>query len=466
MIRLIEAGPAAPEELGINVPGMFGSTANGPYDWNLTSTPQPGLGGRQVGLTRGKVLGGSSALNYLLWNRASAPEYDIWETLGNPGWNWDSMVAGMAKSENFTGIDSQDYGHIGRGTEGPIHNFVQRYRTEQVQAWVPTLESLGFSHNLESLGGHPIGTMLQPTSVNPDNYTRSYSANSYLPRVGPNLSLLLSTRVEKINFEAPYKGLGRRRRSQDDLVATGVTLQDGSVITARKEVILSAGSLQSPGILELSGIGQKSILDAVGIEQLIDIPGVGENLQGEYQLVHILLSQKDSFKPLMGNGPPSSGIYLIPLTISLDQSPEELKSRCTTFLTHNSDHIGLGVTYQLKPGYTSLDIFKYNATYAAEQLDLWKNRQVSRYDVTIPSIAFVNWEQILGDDTALVGLAHEDFGNSTNVVDQVKLSFLSDYTVPQMEMIMNENTRAQSYPSLDDPLYGSDFVTIMGIASE
>lgn len=269
---------------------MYGSTFHGPYDWNFTTTPQPGLSGRLVDLTRGKVLGGSSALNYMLWNRASAPEYDIWETLGNPGWNWNSMLAGMVKSENFTGIDSEDYGHVGRGTQGPIHNVVDRYRTEQVEAWVPTMESLGLEQNLESLGGNPIGSMLQPSSINPDNYTRSYSANSYVPQAGPNLDLLLSTRVAKINLEIPYKGSRVRRGSEDSVVATGVTLQDGSVIRAGKEVILSAGSLQSPGILELSGIGQKSVLDAVGIEQIIDLPGVGENLQGKCQLYPTCLS--------------------------------------------------------------------------------------------------------------------------------------------------------------------------------
>lgn len=264
------------------MPGMFGSTLRGPYDWNFTTTPQPGLGDGLVDLTRGKVLGGSSALNYMVWNRASAPEYDIWETLGNPGWNWDSMLAGMAKSENFTGVDSQDYGHVGRGTQGPIHNVVGRYRTEQTQAWVPTLENLGLSHNLESLGGSPIGAMLQPSSMNPDNYTRSYSANSYLPRAGPNLELLLSSRVAKLNLEPHYTTLSGRRASQDGFVATGITLQDGSVIAAKKEVILSAGSIQSPGVLELSGIGKKDVLDAVGIEQIIDLP-VGENFQGKCQ---------------------------------------------------------------------------------------------------------------------------------------------------------------------------------------
>jgi choline dehydrogenase-like flavoprotein len=280
--RLIEAGPAAPEELKINVPGMYGSTQGGQYDWNFTSTPQPELNSHQLNLTRGKVLGGSSAMNYMLWNRASAPEYDAWESVGNPGWDWDSMLSGMAKSENFTKIDSQDYGHstVGRGTQGPIHNMVERYRTEQVQAWVPTLENLGLSHNLESMGGNPIGAMVQQCSVNPDNITRSYSANSYVPQAGPNLTLLLSTRVAKINLETSYKKSGRN--AEGAVAATGVTLQDGSVILARKEVILSAGSLQSPGILELSGVGQQNVLDAVGVKKIIDLPGVGENFQGEY----------------------------------------------------------------------------------------------------------------------------------------------------------------------------------------
>lgn len=233
-------------------------------------------------------------MNYMVWNRASAPEYDAWEPLGNPGWNWSSMLSGMMRSENFTGIDSPDYGHIGRGTEGPIHNVVDRYRTEQELAWVPTLENLGLVYNLESLGGEPLGAMLGPSSVNPDNWTRSYSANSYLPRAGPNLDVLVSTRVARVNFAVGSKTMTTRAKTMKPkrleagsdvrLTATGITLQDGTTIEARKEVILSAGSLQSPGILELSGIGQKEVLDAAGIDQIMDLPGVGENLQGQCHL--------------------------------------------------------------------------------------------------------------------------------------------------------------------------------------
>lgn len=126
----------------------------------------------------------------------------------------------------------------------------------------------------------------------------------------------------------------------------------------------------------------------------------------------------------------------------------------------------MGVIHQLKPGYNSLDIFKYNATYAAEQLALWKKGEFSRYDTGSASVGFLNWKQLLGDDTALVDLANEDLGNSTNVIDQAKLSFLSDYGVPQVEFVMSESMNGPVYPPPGDPLYGSDFVTITGIASK
>lgn len=223
-------------------------------------------------------------MNYMVWNRAAESEYDVWETLGNPGWNWTTMAASMAKSENFTGVDSPDYGHYERGTTGPIHNVINRIRSEQTLAWVPTMEGLGLDHNLESLGGQPLGAMLQPGSYNPDDYSRSYSANSYIPQAGSNLRVLVSTRVAKINFEdlSTWRNVTTRRKrsSQHELVANGVTLEDGTVIKAEKEVILSAGALQSPGLLELSGIGQKAVLDAAGIKQILELPGVGENLQG------------------------------------------------------------------------------------------------------------------------------------------------------------------------------------------
>lgn len=409
-ILLIEAGPAQPDLLGINVPGMSGAIQGGPLDWNFTSTPQPELEGRSMSLSRGKLLGGSSAMNYMVWNRASAPEYDSWEPLGNPGWNWSTISSGMSKSENFTGINTADYdGDIARGTEGPIHSLINRFRTEQLLSWVPTMESLGIAHNTEGLGGDPLGSMLQSSSVNPDNYTRSYSANSYLPRAGSNLDVTLSTRVTKINFAAGSKKMTRsclrRATSEDGMTATGVTLEDGTFIEARKEVILSAGSLQSPGLLEHSGIGQKEVLDAAGIKQIIDLPGVGEHLQ---------------------------------------------------------DHTAVSVFYQLKPEYNSMDILQHNTSYATEQLSLWQENQVSRFDGTYNAMAFLNWKQVFGENSTVVNMAQQAVGNSTNVIDKARLALLADDTVPSVEVIFADGSLGP-YPAADDPLFGSDFVTLSAV---
>jgi choline dehydrogenase-like flavoprotein len=321
---LIEAGPSAPDELKINVPGMMGSTMGTVYDWNFTTVPQRNLKNRVLSAPRGRVLGGSSALNFMAYDRASKPEYDAWESLGNPGWNWNNMIASMKKSENFTGANTATYGSAAVGSTGPVRAVVNHYIPEQQNYWIPTLQGLGVPENLESLGGNPLGVMWQPSSIDPTHYIRSYSANAYLPVAGPNLILLANTVVTKVNLQT----------SGNKQVATGVTLSTGDTITATREVILSAGSIQSPGLLERSGIGQPSVLSALGIAQRINLPGVGENLQ---------------------------------------------------------DQLRIQSSYQLRPNYTSFDILRYNATYAAKQLQLWKNNQISRYDYSYSAYTFVNW---------------------------------------------------------------------------
>lgn len=90
-VGVIEAGPAAWEEPGINVPGRYGETLGSRYDWKFHTSPQPGLGGRTLPCPRGKVLGGTSALNFMAWNRGNREDYDAWRELGNEGWGWDDV---------------------------------------------------------------------------------------------------------------------------------------------------------------------------------------------------------------------------------------------------------------------------------------------------------------------------------------------------------------------------------------
>ncbi|OHW90101.1 GMC oxidoreductase [Colletotrichum incanum] len=397
-ILLIEAGPAVWDEPKINIPGMKGSTLATKYDWNFTTVPQPNVNSRSFTVNRGKVLGGSSALNLMSYDRAAVAEYDSWEALGNPGWNWQTMIAAMKKSENFTGINTDTYGSEGVGDNGPVKAVVNRIIPEHQNTWIPTMNSLGVKTNLESLGGNPLGVMYQPSSIDPTHYNRSYSANAYVPIAGPNLVILPDTTVTKVNLEQVAANSTQQR-------ASGVTLQDGTVIRAQKEVILSAGSIQSPGLLELSGIGQASVLNASGIEQVIDLPGVGENLQ---------------------------------------------------------DHLRIQSSYQLKPNYTSFDILRSNATFAAEQLALWNAGEVSLYDYTGSGYTFSTWAQALGNDSRMVALAKEAAGEDPSIVDLKKLEFMSDPSIPQLEVIFSDGyTGVKGYPAATSPLFGKGFFTLI-----
>ncbi|TDZ22384.1 Dehydrogenase citC [Colletotrichum orbiculare MAFF 240422] len=379
-ILLLEAGPSALDELRINVPGLRGSILGTNYDWNFTTVDQDGLGGRQISVNRGRVLGGSSAMNYLCYDRAAAAEYEAWGEMGSEGWTWEAMIDGMNRSENFTGSDNDP-----RGRSGPIRNIYSRPMYDLVDAWQPAASELGLPINEEgNMHGNPIGLMFQGTNIDSTNYTRSYSANSYLPLAGPNLIVRTNAHVAKVNLD---------EAAGNDVVATGVTLSDGTVISATKEVILSAGSVQSPGLLELSGIGQPQVLEKAGIETLINLPGVGENYQ---------------------------------------------------------DHIRTSNIYRLKEHVDSFDalIFQSTGENATEELQKWMDGEPSLYEYTTAAYGFLNWGQVDKDvQTDLLALAEAAVGNSTNPIDRKKLDFLRDEAVPDYELIYEANyVGAAGYP--------------------
>lgn len=383
-ILLLEAGPAAPDELRINVPGMRGSALFSEYDWNFTSTPQETLNGRSIDVNRGKVLGGSSALNYLCYDRAAACEYDTWGELADDKktWSWKTMLPAMMKAENYTDDPSKVDPKF-HGTKGPIRNLFNRILPEQMDTWIPTLMSLGIPHNEESLGGDNIGVMYQGTNIDPTHYTRSYSASSYLPTAGKNLVVKTNSRVVKIDFDKKSKSLK----------AVGVVLEDGTKFSAKKEVILSTGSIGSPMLLELSGVGQSKVLKAAGIDTLLELPGVGENYQ---------------------------------------------------------DHIRVGTAFKLKSNYSSFDPFIYDPTseFVAEQMQLWLDNEVSWLDYTSSAYSFVNWGRILDKkaESKLLSLAKQG-AKKGNVVDETKLKWLSDKKIPQLELIMEANyVGVEQYP--------------------
>jgi len=394
-ILVVEAGPFALDELGINVPGRKGSTLGTKYDWNFTTIPQPHLNGRVLPISRGKVVGGSSAINLMVWDRGAAAEYDQWEEVGNPGWNWGSMLKAMTKSENYTGPPLRPTA----GSNGPVNSLVNRFQPAYQDAWIPAVtNSFNISENHDSLDGNLIGVTFQPTNINPStHYNRSYSAVAYLPLANANLKVLAETQVAKINFK-PHQNSHKQR-------AISITLANGTTLSARKEIILSAGAVQTPQLLELSGIGQPFILRAANITPIIPLLGVGENYQ---------------------------------------------------------DHPRVQISYRLKPSYTSSDILKYDTPFATSEFSKWLSGQKSWYDDRRGPFIFANWNQITPNAPALVKLAHANVGKSPDIGHQKKLEQLSNPFIPQVEIILADGyTGRNGYPAPNSSHYGDDFVTFI-----
>lgn len=325
------------------------------------------------------------------WDRTSVAELDAWEQLGNRGWNWKSLYPAMLKAETF--LPSPEYGVDGVGKTGPIKTLISRIFPKHQASWIPTLNTLGLVTNRESLNGHPVGVSTQPNNVSP-NYTRSY-APEYLRLTKDNLALKLDTRVARINFR------GR--------TATGVTLEDGTTFQARKEVILSAGSFQSPGLLELSGVGNKTLLANLGIPVVKNLPSVGENL---------------------------------------------------------SDHIRIQSSYQLKPSYPSFDVLR-NTTRAAIELKAYNSGQRSLYDYTASGYAYFPWDIISNETAARFRTLVQGDTALTDVVDKAKKSYFSppnSKTVPQLEVIFSDGyTGLKGYPAANSSLFGIGTFSLIGV---
>lgn len=282
-VGVLEAGPAiSPEDDDdIRIPGRFGRSLGGRLDWKFETTPQPGLRGRKLPWPRGKALGGTSMLNFMAWNRGNREDYDAWSELGNSGWSWEELLPFFKKSETFHPPSPEIaekntllYDPETVGSSGPIDICFASEYTASHQLWHSTLHNLGVETNRAPIGGSNVGVFTNLGAVHPNSATRSSSMAYYLPNAArPNLAVLTDALVTKIALEKSDEG---------EWTATGVHFRHGnedfSVMTTH-EVILCAGSVQSPQILELSGIGDPDILARAGVNVQVPNPNVGENLQ-------------------------------------------------------------------------------------------------------------------------------------------------------------------------------------------
>ncbi|KAI1101968.1 putative GMC oxidoreductase [Jackrogersella minutella] len=288
-VLVLEAGANRLNDPKITVQGIVTATYHDPdYDWCITTEPQVGLNNRKLAQPLGKTLGGSSAINLGMIIYPSKSGFDSWEKLGNPGWGWDTIESYLRKFHTFTEPQEKlkkefmlDYLNGAHGTDGPIQI---SYGSEEgfppfSQAWPRAWAAATKPIDGDPIAGKSIGAFNNAATLHPTTLERSHAGNSYFSdKVAqrPNLRVITEAFVEKIQV-TPQTG------GSNALRATGVTFvgKDGQrrQISAKREVILAAGAVKSPQLLELSGIGNKDLLAKNGINCLLDNPNVGENLQ-------------------------------------------------------------------------------------------------------------------------------------------------------------------------------------------
>ncbi|KAL3487990.1 hypothetical protein BJX62DRAFT_253598 [Aspergillus germanicus] len=288
-VLLLEEGNEHGHDPRTQIPGLatqaFGDRE---LDWRMKSIPQDQLNGRQIPLTSGKALGGSSTISFGMMTYPSRVGMNAWEALGNPGWGWDGIAPyvkkfqraappQLAAREQFEGLKWEP---TDQGRKGPVKlSFGTEYTPYHV-AWWKAFRSLGYSQKEDQIKGRSAGPFIPPIAVDSSANTRSHAAAAYLipeVRARGSLRIVTGAHVEKLRL-SDY--VSEPLDKPQTVVAVSY-VQNGKSRRAHVvgEVILAAGALNTPHILEISGIGDWKRLREIGNPSFVDLPGVGENLQ-------------------------------------------------------------------------------------------------------------------------------------------------------------------------------------------
>ncbi|WP_424928682.1 GMC family oxidoreductase [Amaricoccus tamworthensis] len=254
----------------IHIPvGYFKTMHNPSVDWCYKTEPDPGLNGRRLDWPRGKVLGGSSSLNGLLYVRGQPQDYDRWQQMGNRGWGWEHVLPLFKRSElQERGADEF------HGTDGTLAVSNMRLQRAICDAWVAAAQDAGYPFNPDYNGKDQEGVGYFQLTAR--NGRRCSSAVAFLKpaKDRKNLKIITKAQVRKVEIDSS----GR---------ATGVTYADAAgtvhTINSNREVILSSGAIGSPQVLMHSGVGEPEQLKANGIDVRKELPAVGKNLQDHLQ---------------------------------------------------------------------------------------------------------------------------------------------------------------------------------------
>ncbi|PWW80339.1 GMC oxidoreductase [Tuber magnatum] len=373
-VLVIESGPIDDGSDSFKIPYLgrgyqnFGTK----YDWNVSSVPSELLGNRSIIMPSARVLGGTSSINGMQLAKGSASDYDAWEELGNEGWNFESLGKYFRKSENFTAPSGKlveefgiTYDSSAHGFTGFIHSSFPRFLWPQLKNWVGAMKSLGHSVSKDPANGGALQLFWSPFSLDPDTQTRSFSREYYDGAQGrPNLHVLLDTTVTKLLTS------GDKSVRVDAVEFSSPVGAPKKCVKVKKEAILAAGSIFSPQILQVSGIGPAGLLKSLGIEVVVDLPGVGANLQGHaynvivYQMTNVSLGAlnlttnatfyKEMYElyktkqdgPFTNNG--ANMVAMLPLSDITSDNLQNLFDAPSKSLSHQDTSISKGYQAQLK----------------------------------------------------------------------------------------------------------------------
>lgn len=267
-VALVEAGPKDSNPW-IHIPvGYFRTMGNPRSDWQYETQPDSGLSGRSIKWPRGRVLGGSSSINGLLYVRGQPQDYDTWAQMGCTGWSWEDVLPYFKRSECWKGPNGSAY----RGFDGPLSVQNSRLSREVVDRWVEAAIAAGYKRTEDYNGPDQEGVGYFQLTMNGGKRCSSAVAYLHPNKDRKNLDIITDAQTEHVLI--------------DDGRAIGVRIRlNGKMtdVTARREVVLSSGAIGSPQILMLSGVGDGAELKKHGIDVKADVKGVGKNLQDHLQ---------------------------------------------------------------------------------------------------------------------------------------------------------------------------------------
>jgi choline dehydrogenase len=290
-VLVLEAGPSHSGVDEILRAAPWATLLGGQYDWCYDYTPTPLVDGRTIAIPRGRVLGGSSSINAMLWYRGHPDDYDAWERAGATGWNWQSLLPYFKRSEDWQGGETAY-----RGAGGPMRIETSRSPHPIAGALLHGAAELGFAvvddPNAESNEGAALANFNARTGED-GTLERWSAARGYLEPVldRPNLTVITGSAVQRLVLEAS-------RATAVEHLVDGVTVRT----RARVGVVLTAGALDTPRLLLMSGIGDPDDLAALGVSPAVALRGVGRNYQDHPLLMGMNFRAAEPLGAVRDNG--------------------------------------------------------------------------------------------------------------------------------------------------------------------